>query len=265
MKLDRYSFHARLLPALTVTVPLVLAALPWLPADTFHAKGGWGGIVKYGTSGAVGVALAYLLAQLSRGLGARLEGRLWREWGGRPSVAYLRHSSHELGARQKLDLHARILRLNPNLHLPSPEEERLDPAEADHCYERASSWLRGATRDPKRFQLLFEDNVAYGFRRNLLALRPFAWMAAGIGIVSGAIAFWHGLGGAATIGGSLLVALYSGHNASTDVRLQSDKYTRSLFDAVDILSARAPGRKSRKSEAKATRNSADPVQEQRLG
>jgi hypothetical protein len=251
MKLDRYAFHARLLPALTVTVPLVLAALPWLPADAFHAKGGGGAIVKYGTSGAAGVALAYLLAQLSRGLGARLEERLWKEWGGRPSVVYLRHASREIGAKQKLDLHARIRSLNPDLHLPTPEEERLDPAEADHCYERASAWLRGATRDPKRFQLLFEDNVAYGFRRNLLALRPFAWMAAGIGIISGALAVWHGLGGAVAIGGSLIAALYAGHNSSADVRLQSDKYTRSLFDALDILSVRALGRKPRKSSTNA--------------
>lgn len=249
MKPDRYSFCARLLPSLTIAIPLVLAVLPWLPPDTFHAKGTMGMVVKYASSGAVAVALAYFLGQLARGLGGRLEARLWEEWGGRPSVVFLRHRSPDSGSKQKLDLHARIRSLNPTLQLPSPNEERGDPGEADHCYERVSAWLRGSTRDAKRFPLLFEDNLAYGFRRNLLALRPYAFGAGGIGIISGAVAYWLFGGGIATIVGSTLVTMYAAHNSVDDVRRQSDKYTRSLFDTLDLLNAPSTSRKAPRKSA----------------
>lgn len=243
MKFDRYIFHARLLPALTIAIPVVLAVSPWLPPEIFYSKGIAGQAAKLGLSGSIAMAMAYVLGQLSRGLGARLEERFWKEWGGRPSTVFLRHRDPSLGARQKLDLHARIRQINPDLHLPAPEEEAEDPVEADHCYERVGSWLRGKTRDAKQFPLLFEDNVAYGFRRNLLALRPYAFLASGVGVVSGMWAFMLAADWLAAVIGSTLIGLYASHNSIADVRRQSEKYTRSLFDALDRLDHQGPARR----------------------
>jgi hypothetical protein len=36
----------------------------------------------------------------------------------------------------------------------------------------ASDWLRDHTRDRKKFNILFDELVTYGFRRNLLGLKP---------------------------------------------------------------------------------------------
>lgn len=41
-------------------------------------------------------------------------------------------------------------------------------------YDRCANWTRDSTRDS---ELLFEDNVSYGFRRNLLGLKPFGLAA----------------------------------------------------------------------------------------
>lgn len=235
MKFDRYALCARVVPAMFVAIPLVLAVLPWLPPEAFAAKGIAGQIARVAASGTVVVALSFVLAQLSRGRGGRLESRLWQEWGGRPSAAFLRHRDPALGSLQKRDLHARLRRANPELHLPSAEEEVNAPLEAEHCYDRASAWLRNRTRDPKKFPLLFEDNLAYGFRRNLLALRPYAVGAAVIGATSGLIALWLVGTGWLVAAISITTGGFTLLNGQEDVRRQSDKFTRSLFEALDAL------------------------------
>jgi len=55
--------------------------------------------------------------------------------------------------------------------LPSAQEEADDPAKADAFYGRCGAWLRENTRDTKKFNILFNENVTYGFRRNLFALK----------------------------------------------------------------------------------------------
>jgi hypothetical protein len=70
----------------------------------------------------------------------------------------------------KAEFHAFIAE---KLGRPSPtaDEERADPAVADTYYARGATWLRENTRDTKRFDILFKENIAYGFRRNLLGLK----------------------------------------------------------------------------------------------
>jgi hypothetical protein len=50
-------------------------------------------------------------------------------------------------------------------------------ADADAFYELAGTWLRENTRDTKKFPILFNENVTYGFRRNLLGVK---WVALGL-------------------------------------------------------------------------------------
>ena len=38
-------------------------------------------------------------------------------------------------------------------------------------YDSAARWLRKATRDRRQFNLVFTENVSYGFRRNLFGVR----------------------------------------------------------------------------------------------
>jgi hypothetical protein len=56
----------------------------------------------------------------------------------------------------------------------------------------AGNWLRENTRDTKNFRILFNENVTYGFRRNLFALR-YAALFDALVIVAIAIAFWRGI------------------------------------------------------------------------
>jgi hypothetical protein len=58
--------------------------------------------------------------------------------------------------------------------------EQNDPAAAKSFYERTGTWLRENTRDTKKFPILFNELVTYGFRRNLLGVK---WPALALNLV----------------------------------------------------------------------------------
>ena len=57
--------------------------------------------------------------------------------------------------------------------MPSLEEEKNDPYDADQKYSSACDYLREFTRDKKKFSKIYRDLVAYGFARNLLSIQKF--------------------------------------------------------------------------------------------
>lgn len=63
--------------------------------------------------------------------------------------------------------------------LPTADEERADPAGADHVYQAAIAVLIARTRGRRReYPLIFAENCNYGFRRNMLGLRPWGRLLA---------------------------------------------------------------------------------------
>ena len=88
----------------------------------------------------------------------------------------LRHSNGRYDSITKGRYHA-FLAASIAQTFPSEQTERTDPEKADNLYRASTTWLIGQTRDQKTFDLLFKENVAFGFQRNALGLR-----AAGIAI-----------------------------------------------------------------------------------
>jgi len=132
--LDAYSIKARWSPVLLVVLPLLLlcfSLIPGLPAWT----------KLWPLAGAAGVVI--LAYQLGRDGGKRLQSSLWATWGGAPTTAALRHreaANPVLLARQ----HERIAAITGK-SLPTAQEERADPAGADHAYETAIAVLIART------------------------------------------------------------------------------------------------------------------------
>src|SRR5260370_17709690 len=58
-----------------------------------------------------------------------------------------------------------------NAPAAAPAQEEADSKAADTFYARGGTWLRENTRDTKKFRVLFNENISYGFHRNLLGLR----------------------------------------------------------------------------------------------
>ena len=185
--LDRYDRKARLKPAFLCGLPLVASVVLLIP----ELGAIWGSI---------SVVIAYcggsiLLIQIARDLGKALEKRLYRSWGGKPSAAMLRHTDCRLPKPTKDRYRSFLTRAVPGLGLASPQEEQGNPERADAGYDSANRWLLAHTKDHTRFNLLFTENMNYGFRRNLLALKPIALGMDAIAlmlVIGVAVASWTG-------------------------------------------------------------------------
>jgi hypothetical protein len=163
--IDPYDRKARLYPSL-----LLLAPLAVLIAALLSAK--YSGLQAL-AAGAVSCGGAFLLTQLARDAGKKLEPKLFDLWGGLPSVAIFRHADNRLDAITKARYHQAMASLLKQNKPPTENQERENPRAADEVYAAWSNYLRAHTRDQKKFPLLFKENVNYGYRRNVLGLRPF--------------------------------------------------------------------------------------------
>ncbi len=165
---NEYARNARLKPALLASLPLGTLAVGFgLKSSVMMAT-------LFGPLAAAG--FTYLLAHLTRDLGVRKQTELFQSWGGKPSVAKLRHRDVSLNPHTRARYHEKAAALLGK-RMPTPAEEAADPVAADSLYEAYSNVLLERTRDTKFFRLLFEELMSYGFRRNLFAMKPLGiWL-----------------------------------------------------------------------------------------
>jgi hypothetical protein len=186
---DPYDRQARLYPALLCLLPLLALVALLYPRNASALTG----VVTI----AVSCGGLFLMTNICREMGKRLEHKLCREWGGKPTTQLLRHRDGILDSVTKRRYHA-FLGAKLNFTFPDADSEKNDPAKADEAYQSGARWLLDHTRpdDGEKFDLLFRDNVTYGFRRNALAARPLGIVIA-IACRSWALAKDHVLFGAA--------------------------------------------------------------------
>ena len=168
---DAYTRYARIYPAFLVVLPLGVAVLAWVGIEPSGWKGLWALIVAAG-----GTAL---VSQVGRDAGKRKEAALFQRWGGKPTTRLLRHrdAPNQVLLKRRHEILGRL----SGLELPSAEEEAEEPTKADEVYEACASFLRSKTRDTKRFNLVFDENCSYGFRRNLWGMKALGLVVASIG------------------------------------------------------------------------------------
>ena len=162
---DPYDRQARLYPALLCLLPLLaLVALLYGP-NVLALRGA--------VTLAVSCGGLFLMTNICREAGKRLEDKLYQEWGGKPTTQLLRHRDTIIDSVTKRRYHA-FLAAKICATFPDAKQEKSDPAKADEVYESGARWLLDHTRPDagNKFGLLFRDNIAYGFRRNALGARP---------------------------------------------------------------------------------------------
>ena len=165
-QIDVYAFKTRVLPTVFAVAPLLVIGTFLIPS----LSGGQSKII----GSLLGCAFLFLLDQLGRDRGKAIEPSLFTEWGGKPSVAMLRHRDGRVERHTKRRWRTILESKARGLVLATVAEEASSPACADGGYESATKWLLAQTRDPAQFRLLHAENANYGFRRNLLGLRPYA-------------------------------------------------------------------------------------------
>jgi hypothetical protein len=231
---DSYERRARLYPALLLIAPVVVTLVAILP-------GKWSALQSV-VAAIAGFGGAFLLAQLARDAGKNREQQLFAKWGGSPSIAIFRHRDPRLDPITKVRYHKALSSLVKGANAPSPEEEESNSVAADQVYAAWSKYLRANTRDTKKYGLLFEENVSYGYRRNVWGLRP-------VGIIVGTLCCLVAAGriyqqqrtagnidedtAAAVIVGLLFLALWIFRFSSNWVRIPAEAYADRLAETVD--------------------------------
>jgi hypothetical protein len=163
---DAYERPARLYPALLALLPLLALIMLMYGTKTTALTGAVTVVVSCGG--------LYLTTNLARETGKRLEEKLFVTWGGKPTTQLLRHRDKAIESVTKQRYHL-FLASKINVTFPDKNQETSNPEAADDMYQSGVRWLLNHTRpdDSKNFDLIFKENVAYGFRRNALGLKPF--------------------------------------------------------------------------------------------
>ena len=237
--IDRYVLFARVAPVAIVALSLFLAVSSWIPFSQWPVKLVGGSVFL-----AIG---AFILAQLTRDAGKRIEPALWASWGGPPSIRMLRHRDPTIAVGSKAAMHRRLIELGVVDHMPTEDEERQNPDAADAVYRTCSDWLRRKALELKAnapFDVVHSENISYGFYRNLLGIKPYGVAVVGAALAIAAAAFWSGRRPYIEAGAMLLLGayLFLCANAAA-VKRAADDYSKRLLDGLQSLSPmRAPAK-----------------------
>lgn len=170
---DHYVINARLKPAFFVVMPFAVTTIAWCP----EAQQLGGIILAF----LITFGVMAFLSNLVSNLGNQLQTRLFGLWGGAPTTIILRHSDNILDTYTKQRYHRWLESKVSGLVMPSSDAEIHAPDAANDLYASATNFLREYTRDKSKYPMVYSDNVAYGFARNLLVMR---WMGIGVAFTS---------------------------------------------------------------------------------
>jgi hypothetical protein len=181
--LTPYDYKARYLPAMLTIAPSVLVAVLVFPA-LMHWKATV--VSVFGVFG-----LSTLFAQLGRDRGSKLQAKLFERWGGAPTIRIFRFRDTPLDSVTHKRYLARMQALLPEAPKFTQKGELRNPDSADETYEAYGQLLREKTREVRKYELIFLENVNFGFRRNTLGLKGIALTALSANCLILAGAYFH--------------------------------------------------------------------------
>lgn len=160
--LDMYNLRARFIPAVIGIAPaiaLAAIAISWTTVT----------LPQVIATLAIGI-LFIVAADLARRMGKKTERKLFASTDGKPIIQQLRHMDATFDGATK-NRYRNFLASQLNELPPTAECEKSNTVASNGFYDRCGIWLRERTRDKSKFNLLFEENITYGFRRNLYGLK----------------------------------------------------------------------------------------------
>lgn len=176
---NEYELKARIFPASLTILPFVITILLWFPQ-----------IISLESSlliSIISIIILFFLGKLAREKGKKVQSKLIQKWGSLPATLQLSHLDNTIDIETKKRYHDYLQKNIEGLKLPSRSEEIKNPKSSRNKYESAVKWLIENTRDTKKFPLLYQDNINYGYSRNMLGLK---WLGMIISIFSLALNFY---------------------------------------------------------------------------
>ena len=156
---DEYERKARIYPAVIFLLPLIIEIYVLIP-QLVKVEGIAGGVIMY-------LSLSLFFASIIRKRGKDKQQKLWENLGAKPTTILLRYSNNAISKETKRRYHKKITQLISNFSLPTENEEKDNPEKADERYDSAIEYLIEHTRDKIKYSLVYKENIAYGFVRNM--------------------------------------------------------------------------------------------------
>lgn len=178
---DAYSIKARLFPAFILLLPIAFAVIAWAPETK------WPMFSVFGLG--VTAALSFFITELVRDQGKAKEPALWTLWGGAPTTQLLRHRNASANPNLREKWHEQLAKMIGK-PLPNAASEAKAPEKADQAYEAAIFELRERGRAKELGSLTLKENISYGFRRNLWAMKPAGLAISLLATFTAASALW---------------------------------------------------------------------------
>lgn len=231
------------MPALFSVLPFVLTMLAWCPSSKSIMGGSLTILVSFGV-------MTFISTFISN-LGNKCQEKLFLIWGGVPTTIILRHANRLLDKYTKQRYHKWLDDKIDGLVLPTQADEIKAPADADLKYRSAINFLREFTRDKTMFPAIYRDNVAYGFSRNLLAVRRFGLFISSACVMINCYLIWIGIntssgkwntiilndylfGVGAALSSIIFVCAFSFIVNKDFVRERAFRYAKSLLESCEI-------------------------------
>lgn len=180
---DTYSLNARVKPVFLIVFPIVIALFTlYEPSRT------WGGaaitfVISFGI-------ISFAANQMST-KGNILQEKLFAKWGGAPTTIILRHNDNRLDTHTKSRYMTKLDSIIPNFSVISEQDELNDLKNADEMYCSAGNYMREHTRDTHKYPLVFKENIAYGFSRNIVAFKWLGFTLSILSLVTSVFITWH--------------------------------------------------------------------------
>lgn len=164
---DDFVFAARVMPAMTAGLPLLIIAV-----YSGIAANSWSGT---STSFALAIILIAFSAYIAREWGKNYERKMFEELGGMPTTIILRFSDNKIDSVSKMKYHQWFNNNLADVSLPmSLTEETLDST-SDEKYISAMTFLRTyANSNRGRFPRVYQELKKYNFWRNLYGCKILA-------------------------------------------------------------------------------------------
>lgn len=232
--LNPYIIRARLFPAMLGIAPAVALLALSITAEGFAIPQAIG-------TATLGV-LFFTFSNIARRLGKGAERKLFSDNDGYPRNRTLHRNDPTFDEVTKNRYRQKLASLCEE-EAPTAEQEASDPASADAYYKRAFTWLRENTRSHDEFRVLFEENVTYGFWRNLYGIKWSSLVLNGVVVaICIGLLYWREFS-PAYVQTTVMVALIATVHAAfflvfvgkKAVLEASDQYARQLLLAVERL------------------------------
>lgn len=245
---NSYELKARLYPALLLIAPIIVTGfvLFFDNLDSlFELQPLFLAVIVIFGGG-------FLLTQITRDYGKNKEQQLSQKWGGMPSMKIFRHSDQHLNTATKIRYHMCLAKLVEGTNSPTAEQEETDSITADEIYLTWSNYLRAHTRDTMMFNLIHRENINYGYRRNVWAMKPIGVTVSLVVLLVSVVRIFYiyqatfqfdGHLIAAGVFSTFMLAIWLVCFSIDWVRVAADAYAERLAESVEILFNKSDGNK----------------------